>query len=226
MLKLVITNRRYSSWSLRGWLAAKQSGLPFEEEMVDIYAPEWAAMKTAGIYAQANGKVPILLDSGIQPTAVIWNAIGIIDWLDRKSGGTRFWPKDGNARAFALSAAVEMQAGFLALRQHCPMNCRRHYPGWALAPEAAPDVARVQQLWETGLDRFGGPWLAGENWGAADILYAPVVSRLTTYDVKLSPAAEAYRQRAIAHPLVAEWIEAAAAETVLQPAYEFEGSKR
>jgi glutathione S-transferase len=226
MLKLVITNRRYSSWSLRGWLAAKQSGLPFEEEMVDIYAPEWAAMKTTGIYAQANGKVPILLDSVIQPTAVIWNAIGIIDWLDRKSGGTRFWPKDGNARAFALSAAVEMQAGFLALRQHCPMNCRRHYPGWALAPEAAPDVARVQQLWETGLDRFGGPWLAGENWGAADILYAPVVSRLTTYDVKLSPAAEAYRQRAIAHPLVAEWIEAAAAETVLQPAYEFEGSKR
>jgi glutathione S-transferase len=226
MLKLVITNRRYSSWSLRGWLAAKQSGLPFEEQMVDIYAPEWAAMKTTGIYAQANGKVPILLDPDIQPTAVIWNAIGIIDWLDRKSGGTRFWPKDGNARAFALSAAVEMQASFLALRQHCPMNCRRHYPGWALAPEAAPDVARVDQLWQTGLDRFGGPWLAGDQWGAADILYAPVVSRLTTYDVKLSPGAHAYRQRAIAHPLVAEWIEAAAAETVLQPAYEFEGSKR
>lgn len=221
MLKLVITNRRYSSWSLRGWLAAKQSGLPFEEEMVDIYAPEWATMKTQGIYGQANGKVPILVDDAHQPPAVIWNAIGIIDWLDRTSGGTRFWPMDGNARAFALSAAVEMQAGFMALRQACPMNCRRHYPGWALAPEAAPDVARVQALWETGLDRFGGPWLSGANWGAADILFAPVASRLTTYDVKLTPAADAYRQRAMAHPLVAEWVAAAAAETTLQSAYEF-----
>jgi glutathione S-transferase len=190
--------------------------------MVDIYAPEWAELKTTGIYAQANGKVPILVDGD----SVIWNAIGIIDWLDRKSGGTRFWPKDGNARAFALSAAVEMQAGFMALRQNCPMNCRRHYPGWQVAEAALPDIARVDQLWQTGLDRFGGPWLAGESWGAADILYAPVASRLTTYDAKLSPGAHAYRQRAMAHPLVAEWVEAAAHETVLQPAYEFDGPSR
>lgn len=221
MLRLIIANRRYSSWSLRGWLAASQSGLPFKEEMVDIYSPEWATMKTGGLYAQANGKVPILVDSDVQPPAVIWNAIGIIDWLDRKSGGTRFWPKDGNARAFALSAAVEMQAGFMALRQACPMNVMRHYPGWTLAPEAAPDVARVEQLWETGLDRFGGPWLSGANWGAADILYAPVASRLTTYDVKLSPAADAYRQRAMAYPLVAQWVADAAGETTVQPDYEY-----
>jgi glutathione S-transferase len=217
MLKLILTNRRYSSWSLRGWLAARQSGLPFEKQMVDIYAPDWATLKTTGIYAQANGKVPILVDGD----SIIWNAIGIIDWLDRKSGGTRFWPADGNARAFATSAAVEMQAGFNALRQHCPMNVMRHYPGWTLAPEAAPDVARVQTLWETGLARFGGPWLAGGAWGAADILYAPVASRLTTYDVALSPQADAYRQRAMAHPLVAEWVAAAAHETRLQPAYEY-----
>jgi glutathione S-transferase len=217
MLKLTITNKRYSSWSLRGWLAAKQSGLAFEEVMVDIYAPGWAEQKTRGIFAAANGKVPILEDG----SALIWNAIGIIDWLDRKSGGTRFWPMDGNARAFALSAAVEMQAGFMALRQACPMNVMRHYPGWKLAPEASADVARVQQLWETGLARFGGPWLAGENWGAADILYAPVASRLTTYDAKLGPVADAYRQRAMAHPLVAEWVADAAAETVLRPDYEY-----
>ena len=157
MLTLIIANRRYSSWSLRGWLAASQSGLPFTEEMVDIYAPEWAAMKAAGLYAQANGKVPILVDNDVQPPAVIWNAIGIIDWLDRKSGGTRFWPMDGNARAFALSAAVEMQAGFQALRQACPMNVMRHYPGWTLAPEAAPDVARVRYLWEPGSTASAGP---------------------------------------------------------------------
>ncbi len=221
MLKLILTNRRYSSWSLRGWLAARHSGLPFQEEMIDIYAPDWPARKTTAPFAQANGKVPILVDSDHQPPAIIWNALGIIDWLDRKSGGTRFWPMDGNARAFAMSAAVEMQAGFQALRQHCPMNCTRHYPGWQVAEAALQDIARVDQLWHNGLQRFGGPWLAGVNWGAADILYAPVASRLTTYDVKLSPEADTYRQRAMDNPQVAQWVAAAAQETVLKADYEF-----
>lgn len=227
MLKLIITNRRYSSWSLRGWLAARHSGLPFVEEMVDIYAPGWATQRSQGVFARANGKVPILVDDepGGSATAgepaVIWNALGIIDWLDRKSGQTLFWPRDGWARAWAVSAAVEMQAGFMALRQHCPMNCMRHYPGWTTAPDAGADIARVDALWTEGLARFGGPWLSGADWGAADIMYAPVASRLTTYDVKLSDNAEAYRQRAMAHPLVAEWVTAAAAETVLKTDYEF-----
>lgn len=216
-MKLILTNRRYSSWSLRGWLAARQAGLPFEEEMVDIYAPDWAERRGGGVFAQANGKVPILIDG----EAVIWNSLAIIDWLDRKSGGTRFWPAEARARAFATSAAAEMQAGFLSLRQHCPMNCMRHYPGWTVAAEAGPDIARVDRLWTTGLQRFGGPWLGGADWGAADILFAPIASRLTTYDVALSPDADGYRRRAMAHPLVAEWVAAAAAETVLKPDYEY-----
>ncbi|TPE62639.1 glutathione S-transferase [Sandaracinobacter neustonicus] len=215
-MKLIITNRRYSSWSLRGWLAAKQSGLPFDEEYVDIYAPDWAGLRATGAFAEANGKVPILIDGD----SVIWNALGIIDWLDRKSGGTRFWPQTGRPRAFAVSAAVEMQAGFNALRQHCPMNCMRHYPGWAIDTQALPDIARVDQLWSIGLSRFGGPWLAGEQWSGADILFAPVASRLTTYDAPLSPEADAYRQRVMAHPHVAEWVAEAAKETVLREAYE------
>ena len=227
MLKLVITSRRYSSWSLRGWLAARHSGLPFETVMVDIYADDWAQRRQQPDVAVANGKVPVLWDSGDRASfdpaadAAIWNAIGIIDWLDRASGGTRFWPMDGNARAFGISIAVEMQAGLMALRQHCPMNMVRHYPGWALHADAEKDVERVRSLWTHGLERFGGPWLTGENWGAADILYAPVASRLTTYDVALGGAAEAYRQRAMAHPLVVEWAAAAAQETILQPAYEY-----
>ena len=216
-MKLHLTNRRYSSWSLRGWLAAKLSGLPFEEVFVDIYADDWEAVRTQGVYGTAAGKVPVLEDGD----SVIWNALAIIHWLDAKSGGTRFWPAGEKARAFALSAAAEMQAGFMALRQACPMNCMRHYPGWALAPEAEGDVARVQALWESGLAQFGGPWLSGKDWGAVDILFAPIASRLTTYDVKLSPAAEDYRKRAMAHPLVAEWVKAAADETTLKPAYEY-----
>lgn len=216
-MKLHITSRRYSSWSLRGWLAAKQSGLPFEEVMVDIYADNWPEVRQSGVYGVAAGKVPVLEDGD----STVWNALAIIEWLDGKSGRSRFWPAEGPARAYALSAATEMQAGFMALRQACPMNCMRHYPGWALAPEAEADVARLQRLWESGLAQFGGPWLAGETWGAVDILFAPVVSRLTTYDVKLSPVAEAYRARAIQHPLVAEWVKAAAGETVIKAAYEF-----
>lgn len=217
MLTLHIANRRYSSWSLRGWLAAKQSGLPFTEVLVNLYGPEWPAQRQQGVYRQAAGKVPVLQDGD----CVVWNAIAILDWLDRASGGTRFWPADRQARAFALSAAVEMQAGFAALRQACPMNCMRHYPGWKLPPEAQADVQRIEYLWETGLSRFGGPWLGGAQWGAADILFAPIASRLTTYAVPLGAAAEGYRQRAMAHPLVAEWVAGAARETILQPDYEF-----
>ncbi|WP_199556287.1 glutathione S-transferase [Sandaracinobacteroides hominis] len=216
-MKLYIANRRYSSWSLRGWLAAKQSGLPFEEVMVDIYADGWAAQKTEGVFGEGNSRVPILEDDG----AVVWNALAIIDWLDRKSGGTKFWPTEPKARAFATSIAAEMQAGFLPLRQNCPMNCMRHYPGWTVAPDAEADVARIDWLWRTAIERFGGPWLGGAEWGGADILFSAVVSRLTTYDVKLSPLSDAYRARAIAHPLVAEWIAAAADETRLLPHYEF-----
>ena len=216
-MKMHITNRRYSSWSLRGWLAAKQSGLPIEEVFVDIYSDDWAEVRKSGVYGVAAGKVPVLEDGD----SVVWNAIAIIEWLDAKSGRSRFWPAGGPARAYALSAAVEMQAGFMALRQACPMNCMRHYPGWTLAAEAEADVARVQALWESGLAQFGGPWLAGKEWGAVDILFAPVVSRLTTYDVKLSPAADDYRKRAMAHPLVAEWVAEAARETTIKANYEF-----
>lgn len=229
MLHLIVANRRYSSWSLRGWLAARHSGLPFTETWVDLYAPDWQARRARPDIAVSGGKVPVLWDSGESPAPdpdpardiALWNAIAIIDWLDRASGGTRFWPADPRARAFALSAAVEMQAGFMALRKACPMNVMRHYPGWQLPEDAAADAGRVDALWRHGLDAFGGPWLAGADWGAADILFAPVASRFTTYDVALSPEAEAYRARAMAQPLVAEWVAAAATETRLQPAYEY-----
>lgn len=216
-MHMLLGNRRYSSWSLRGWLAARQSGLAIAEIWLNIYAEDWQQRRAEPDLAVAGGKVPVLHDG---PSA-IWNSIGIIDWLDRASGGTRFWPTDGVARAWGISVAVEMQAGFMALRQHCPMNMMRHYPGWQVADAAKADIARVDHLWSESLARFGGPWLLGAHWGAADIMYAPVASRLTTYDVALSDASNGYSQRAMDHPLMQEWITAAAQETVIQPAYEF-----
>lgn len=217
MLRLAIGNRAYSSWSLRGWLAAKQAGLPFEEIFLPLYEADWDAVKAQPLLAPSGGKLPILWEGD----AASWNALAIIDHLDRISGRTRFWPADGPARAFAQSVSTEMQSGFQALRGFCPMNTRRHYPGFALSREAEADVRRVEALWEQGLARFGGPWIAGSSFGAADIMFAPIASRFTTYDVALSPAAEALRQRLMAHPFMTEWLAAAEAEGHLLQRYEF-----
>lgn len=217
MITLVVANPRYSSWSLRGWLAAKLSGLPFTARWVNLYAENWQERRAEADIAVADGKVPVLHAGD----AVVWNALGIIGWLDAQSGGTRFWPDDPAARAFALSVAAEMQGGFVALRQNCPTNFPARYPGRAMPDAIRADVQRIDQLWTTGIQRFGGPWLAGDQWGAADILYAPVASRFTTYDIPLSPDAEAYRERAMAHPLLVEWLALAEADPVRNPAYEF-----
>ncbi len=216
-LRLVIGNRAYSSWSLRGWLAAKQSGLVFETLFWPLYEADWEEKRRRPELAPSGGKVPVLWDGAVAS----WNALGIIDHLDRLSGGSRFWPADLSARAFAMSVAAEMQAGFQALRGFCPMNTRAHHPGFAVSPDAAADVRRVEALFEEGLARFGGPWLAGPDWGAADIMFTPVASRFTTYAVALSPAAEGLRQRLMAHPFMAEWMAAAATEGHVLARFEF-----
>lgn len=208
MLHLVLGNRTYSSWSLRGWLAAKLSGLPFTEAVVPLYDADWDRRRLGDDLKPSGGKVPILWDGDVAS----WHSLGIVDHLDRLSGGARFWPADPAARAWAVSVAAEMQAGFGALRQHATMNVRRRYPGWTLQADARADADRVDALWRDGLARFGGPWLAGADYGAVDLMFAPVATRFTTYDVTLSPAAEAYRAAAMAHPWMAEWIAAAHAE--------------
>lgn len=216
MLKLIIGNRTYSSWSLRGWLACRQTGLPFEEELIPLYEEAWnRRLKDPDLQA-SGGKVPVLIDGKV----AAWNALGIIDHLERISGGGRFWPDDPARRAFLYSIAAEMQAGFLALRRHCPMNVRRHYPDFALTPEVEADVARIDHLWSQALHRFGGPWLGGADYGGADILYSAVASRFTTYDVRLSAPAEAYRERAMSHPWMVEWIAAAGDESWVMPGNE------
>ncbi|WP_448580241.1 glutathione S-transferase [Thermaurantiacus sp.] len=217
MLKLVIGNRAYSSWSLRGWLAARHAGLPFEEIFFPLYEADWEQRRRDPLLAPSGGKVPILWDGAVAS----WHALAIIDHLDRLTGGARFWPADPAARAFAMSVAAEMQSSFQALRGFCPMNTRRRYPGYALSKEAEADTRRVEALWEEGLDRFGGPWIAGADYGAADIMFTPVASRFTTYDVALSAPAEALRARLMAHPFTCAWLAAAATEGHVLERYEF-----
>ena len=123
-MKLIIGNRNYSSWSLRGWLACKLSGLPFEEAVVPLYDQDWDRRREGDEFAPSSGKVPILWDG----EAVVWDSLAIIEYLNDKTGNTLFWPEDPAARAMARSMAAEMHSSFANLRRECPMNIRNRYP--------------------------------------------------------------------------------------------------
>jgi glutathione S-transferase len=198
-MKIVIGNKRYSSWSLRGWLACKQSGLAFDEVVIPMDTADWARAK-ADPALLPSGKVPTLWDGDI----AVWESLAIIDWLADRVGRDRFWPADDAARALARSMAAEMHAGFAPLRQHCPMNTGRFYPSYPLTPEVERDIGRIDALWREALQLSGGPFLFGA-FGAADIMYAPVVTRFRTYDVLLSDLAEAYAERVMEHPFMLAW---------------------
>ncbi len=219
MLKLIIGNKVYSSWSQRGLLAAKQSGLPFEEVVVPLYDEAWAARREQPDIRPSGGKVPILWD-GETP---VWDSLAILLHLDALSGGDKFWPADPTARAIALSLAAEMHSGFMPLRRNRTFNLRRVYPPASLDPEVAADVARLAQLWDQTRARFGqgGPYLFGD-FGAADIMFAPVVTRLVTYSIPVPDAARGYMDAILAHPFMQQWAADAAREDWVIPRFERE----
>jgi glutathione S-transferase len=217
-VKLIVGNRNYSSWSLRGWLAAKQSGVPFEEIMVPLFGEDWDERKRAmEDIAPSSGRVPVLWDGD----AVAWDSLAIIDYLADKVGRERFWPKADDARAMARSMVAEMHSGYLALRRQCPMNVRRRIEGLEIDDAARADVVRILTLWAEARARFGegGPFLFG-TFCAADIIYAPVVSRFITYGVPVPGFAMAYMQAVWEHEWMQAWIDAAEAEEWTLEQYE------
>ena len=209
-MKLIIGNRNYSSWSLRGWLAAKQSGLAFEELQVPILGDDWEQQKREiGEIAPSHGKVPVLWDGD----AVVWDSLAIIEYLADKVGRERFWPKADDARAMARSMVAEMHSSYLPLRRQLPMNVRRRVENAEIDQEARDDIVRILTLWAEARARFGagGPFLFG-TFCAADIIYAPVVSRFITYGVPVPGFARAYVQAIWEHQWMREWVEAAGQE--------------
>ncbi|MBR0552067.1 glutathione S-transferase family protein [Stakelama marina] len=217
MLKLIIGNKAYSSWSLRGWLAAKQSGLPFEEVVVPLYDDEWDRRREGDEFAPSSGKVPILWDGD----AVVWDSLAIIEYLDDKSGGLKFWPQGDAARAMARSMAAEMHSSFPALRRQHPMNIRQTFEPKKPEPEVIAELTRIMELWAQARARFGGEgeFLFGE-FGAADIMFAPVVTRIVTYSLPVARFAPAYMQAVISHPFMQDWIAAAQEEDWVIEQYE------
>ena len=206
-MKLIIGNKNYSSWSLRGWLAAKQSGLAFAELTVHIDGDDWqAARRQDGEFAPSAGKVPLLWDGDV----VVWDSLAILEYLADKVGRDRFWPKTDAARGMARAMVAEMHSSYLAVRRQCPMNIRRRIEGVELTAEARADVVRILGLWAEARARFGagGPFLFG-TYSAADIFYAPVVSRFLTYGIPVPGFAQAYMQAVWEHAWMQAWVTSA-----------------
>ncbi|MDF3093398.1 glutathione S-transferase [Burkholderia sp. AU18528] len=201
---LTISSRNYSSWSMRGWLLAKLSGLAFET----ISVPIDAASRAELLLLSPSILVPCLTHDG----NAVWDTLAIAEYLNEIRPQARLLPDERHARAHCRSICGEMHSGFSALRSALPMNLRGHFPGFRIWSRAQHDIERIVTIWRECLAEYGGPWLFGDEIGIADAMYAPVVTRFLTYDVKLEPDVAEYCMQVLAHPFVAEWIDAAKAE--------------
>ena len=201
---LYIGTKRYSSWSLRGWLPVKLAGLDVTETVIPLAGGTTPAVKTVS----PGGTVPYLEHNG----AKIWESLAIAEYCAEISPA--LWPADRIARAHARAIAGEMHAGFRELRMAMPMSLFRPAAGTCLTEGAAIDIARIQSLWADTSARYGagGPYLFGAAFTNADAMYAPVVARLLTYRPPLTPAAQAYCDAVRAHPLIDQWYAEAASE--------------
>ena len=205
--RLYLGTRRYSSWSMRGWLAVRLAGLDVEDVVIPL-----AAMEAGGTPAvkavSPSGLVPFLEHRGLQ----VWETLAIIEYCAELS--PKLWPADPAARTRARSISAEMHAGFRALRTAMPMVLGPQAPGKCQTPSALADIARIEAIWRDTRAAFaaGGPFLFGTEFNAADAMFAPVVTRLLTYLPPIAADTRAYCDAVCAHPLVTEWYDAAAAE--------------
>mgnify|MGYP001443756170 CR=1 FL=1 len=202
MYALYIANKNYSSWSLRPWVLLKTLDLPFEERLQ--------------VFREGSNWEPFRKFSpvGLVPS------LAIAEYLAERHTGV--WPAERTARAFARCAAAEMHSGFPVLRNICTMNCGLRIRLNEVSPALRRNLDRIGELWNDGLERFGGPFLAGNSFSAVDAFYAPVAFRVQTYDLSLSGVANAYAGRLLALPAMQEWYSAALKETWREQAHEAE----
>ena len=219
-LHLVIGNKNYSSWSLRPWIAMTMAGIPFRETVILLDTPETAAQIAEHSKA---GRVPVLHHG----RTIIWESMAILEYMAELFPEKHLWPKATAARALARSVANEMHAGFTALRSACPMNLRRAKKQVAMNDGVARDVARIESLWRECRQRHGkgGPFLFG-TYSAADIIYAPVVSRFITYGVGVPGFALTYMEAVWEHEWLQAWLQAAEAEEWVIEQYEMPAAKK
>ncbi len=210
-MELVIGTKRWSTWSLRPWLALKRTGAPFTETLVGLRQDE-GRTEAAILPHSPSGLVPALKDGGL----TVWDSLAICEYLAEKFPAAKLWPNDPALRALARAAAAEMHSGFQSLRGECPMALETEPKVTSLSEATQKNVRRIVALWSDLLGRSGGPYLAGE-WSIADAFYTPVATRFRTYGVHLSDYGDdgtcgAYATRLLATPEFREWEAAARAE--------------
>jgi glutathione S-transferase len=209
---LITANRNYSSWSLRPWVLMKALDIPFVDRIEPFTKPvNWDALRAFS----PSGQVPVLLDG----KRTVWDSLGIVLNLAERHYGV--WPHDEHARAFAQCGAAEMHGGFSALRNQCPMNVGVRVNPGTLDPALARDVARVKELFEEGLQRFGGPWLAGPQFTALDAFFAPAAYRIRTYGLEVGEGG-AWVEHILAHCAMQQWEAEALAESWRENSHEEE----
>jgi glutathione S-transferase len=202
---LTLSSKNYGAWSLRGWLLAKLAGLEFSENVI---SPDDPAMKAEMLLLSSSLLVPSLQHDGV----TVWDTLAIAEYLNEIKPKAHLLPADVKARAHCRAVCGEMHSGFAALRSALPMNIKAHCPGFKVWTRAQADVDRILEIWNDCLSTYGGPYLFGKKPGVADAMYAPVVTRFLTYDVKLNPRCAAYAKSIMALPAMQEWVAAAQAE--------------
>lgn len=203
---LTLSSKNYSSWSLRGWLLCRFAGLDFNERMVPT---DDASVRAEILLLAPSILVPCLTHGGVQ----VWDTLAIAEYLHEFKPKAGLLPADRAARAHCRAVCGEMHSGFASLRSALPMNLKGDYPGYKVWSRAQADIERVLEIWRDCLQRYGGPWLFGAQRGVADAMYAPVVTRFKTYDVRMDdPALADYCLRVMAMPELQQWIAAARQE--------------
>ena len=214
-IKIYLGNKNYSSWSLRPWLALKQTGVEFDEELIPLSE---ANTRSTILRYSPSGRVPALIHNGL----TVWDSLAICEYLAESFPAAQLWPADAAARAVARALSAEMHSGFAALRNHLPMNMRSSFPNRGVTPEVQADINRIPAIWRDCRKRFGegGPFLFG-GFTNADAMYAPVVSRFRTYRIELEDEAQAYADAVWALPALQEWLTAAKNEPMIIESAEF-----
>ena len=215
MLKLYITNKNYSSWSMRPWVVLKQAGIDFEEVMVRFGDDPFNAdssFKRAITKVNPGGRVPVLVDDGL----AVWDTLAIVEYLAEKFPDSHLWPEDVKSRARARSVCAEMHSGFSAMRNACTMNIEAALPEvgaviWRDKPAVRTDVQRIISMWSELIAQHKGPMLFGD-FSIADAYFAPVCMRLVTYALPVPANISEYIQRVCALSSVQAWMSDALAE--------------
>jgi glutathione S-transferase len=193
---LYIANKNYSSWSLRPWVLMRELKIPFREHLVPFGDEStWQSYRKIS----PTGKVPCLVDG----ETVVWDSLAIAEYLAERHTGV--WPAHARARPWARSAAAEMHSGFGELRGRCSMSCGHRVRLHEFPAALERDIARLGTLWNDGLRRFGGPYLAGDTFTAVDAFYAPVAFRIQSYGLTLDTVSMAYVDRLLNTGAMREW---------------------